>query len=114
VLIDGGITGCVCIMYVVYSAVNVHSSLGSTLLCSLTHSLTRYARSFVRQLTSATPPLAASPVKSYGGDGRVVFCGVEHPLQFIERSSAVGGRYPPPPPNLRVAESALLTKQYSK
>jgi hypothetical protein len=49
-------------------------------IITLTHSL----RSFV-----------ASPVQSYGVNAGVVFCrGVCAPYWFIERSSAVGGRYP--------------------
>ena len=73
-----------------YSAVHIHSSLGSPSLRSLTHSL----RS-VRPLTSATPNLPASPVHSYGGGARVCVMGGLPPLWFIEHRCAVGGRYPP-------------------
>jgi len=77
------------------SPVDSYSSLGSTSLRSLTHSLTRYARSFVRQLTSATPPLVASPVKSYGGDGRGRFLwGGTPPLVYRTKFPPLGGGTP--------------------
>ena len=62
-------------------------------LATLVDSLASFIDSLatlVRQLTSATPPIVASPVKSYGG--------ARPPLVYRTKFPAVGGRYPPDNP----------------